>query len=163
MNASSLKGMAVVSLQEGTKLGQIEQPLFDLATRRLGAFQVKGESGSFILPFAQIDHIGPDAVTVSSSQVTQSASTAGVTDALLDLHELGKLKIVDQSGTFLGTLGDVEVDPVSGQITKLEAHKGGILGMGGTTTPIEAEAIVMVGSELLTVTAEPEPPAPESS
>jgi uncharacterized protein YrrD len=163
MNASSLKGFAVVSLQEGTKLGQVEQPLLDLAGRQLGGFQVKGESGTFILPFAQIDHIGPDAVTVSSSQVTQSPSTAGVMDALLDLQALGKLKIVDQSGTFLGTLADVEVAPVSGQITRLEAHKGGVLGMGGTTTPIEPAAIVTVGTELLTVTSEPERPSPASS
>lgn len=157
MNATDIKDMAVVSLQEGTKLGRVEQPLFDLAARQLGALQVKGENGTFILPFAQIQQIGTDAITVTSSQVTQTPSSGGATDALLDLQALKRLKIVDQAGTFLGTLSDVDVDPVSGQITKLVAHKGGLLGLGGTTTPIASTAIVMVGQELLTVTTETEP------
>lgn len=163
MNSTDIKDMAVISLQEGTKLGRVEQPLFDLATRQLGALLVKGEDGTFILPFAQIEQIGTDAITVTSSQVTQTPSSGGATDALLDLHALKKLKIVDQAGTFLGTLSDVDVDPASGQITKLVAHKGGLLGLGGTTTPIASSAIVMVGQELLTVTMETEPAASVSS
>jgi sporulation protein YlmC with PRC-barrel domain len=152
MDAKALKGMAVVSLQEGTKLGQIEQPLFDMATRQLGALNVSGDAGSFVVPFTQIQQIGSDAVTVTSSQVTQTPSTGSALGSLVGLHELGKLKIVDQAGTFLGTISDVDVDPASGQITRLTAHKGGLLGMGGTTTSIDAGAILMVGPELLTVT-----------
>ncbi len=163
MNASDIKDMAIISLQEGTKLGRVEQPLFDLAARQLGALQVKGEDGTFILPFAQIQHIGTDAITVMSSQVTQTPSSGGATDALLDLQALKRLKIVDQAGTFLGTLSDIDVDPVSGEVIKLVAHKGGLLGLGGTTTPIASTAIVMVGQELLTVTEETEPMAPVSS
>jgi len=157
MNATDLKDMTVVSLQEGTKLGRVEEPLFDLAARQLGAVQVKGEEGTFLLPFAEIQSIGADAITVSSSQVTQTPSSGGAMDALLDLRALKRLKIVDQAGTFLGTLSEVDVDPVSGQITKLVAHEGGVLGMGGTTTSIPSTAIVMVGQELLTVTTETEP------
>jgi sporulation protein YlmC with PRC-barrel domain len=73
------------------------------------------------------------------------------------------LKIVDQAGTFLGTLSDVDVDPVSGQVTKLIAHKGGLLGLGGTATPIASSAIVMIGPELLTVTTEIEPADSDAS
>ena len=152
MDAHALKGMAVVSLQEGTKLGQIDQPLFDMATRQLGGLDVSGDAGRFVVPFAQIHQIGSDAVTVTSSQVTQTPSTGSALGALLSLHDLGKLKIVDEAGTFLGTIHDVEVDPASGQITQLTAHKGGVLGMGGTTTSIDATSILMVGPELLTVT-----------
>ena len=152
MNASDIKNMTIVSLQEGTKLGRVDQPLFDLAARQLGALQVKGEGGTFILPFAEIQHIGTDAITVASSQVTQTPSSGGATDALLDLHALKRLKIVDQAGTLLGTISDVDVDPISGEVTKLIAHKGGLLGLGGTSTPIASTSIVMVGEELLTVT-----------
>jgi len=157
MNATDLKDMAVVSLQEGTKLGRVEEPLFDLAARQLGAVPVKGEDGTFLLPFAQIQHIGADAITVSSSQVTQAPSSGGATNTLLDLQALKRLKIVDQAGTFLGRLSDVDIDPDSGQVTKLIADKGGLLGLGGTATPIASSAIVMTGQELLTVTTETEP------
>lgn len=152
MDAKALKGMAVVSLQEGTKLGQIVQPLFDIASRQLGGLEVSGDTGSFVVPFTQIQQIGSDAVTVTSSQVTQTPSTGNALGSLVGLHELGKLKIVDEAGTFLGAISDVDVDPASGQITRLAANKGGILGMGGTTTSIDAESILMAGPDILTVT-----------
>jgi sporulation protein YlmC with PRC-barrel domain len=152
MNANALKGMAIVSLQEGTKLGAIDQPLFDMAARQLGALAISGDAGHFLVPFPQIQQIGSDAETVASSQVTQTPSTGSVLGALLSLQDLGKLKVVDQAGTLLGTIHDVDIDPVSGQITQLTAHKGGLLGVGGTSTPIDAAAILMVGPDLLTVT-----------
>lgn len=155
MEAKALKGMVVMSMQEGAKLGQVTQPLFDLAARRLRALEVSGDAGTFIIPFAQIHHIGSDAVTVASSTVTQTASTDSALEPMLALDEIEKLKIVDQAGTFLGTIDELDVDHESGQITRLTAHKGGLLGVGGTTTPIETTAILMVGPEHLTVTTSP--------
>ena len=152
MDAKALNGMAVVSLGEGTKLGAIEQPLFDMATRQLGALEVAGDAGRFVVPFDQIRQIGSDAVTVTSSQVAQTPSTGNALGALLRLHDLEKLKIVDEQGTFLGTIHDVALDPTTGQITQLTAHKGGLLGIGGTSTPIDASAILTVGPDLMTVT-----------
>jgi sporulation protein YlmC with PRC-barrel domain len=143
MDAHTLKGMAIVSLAEGTKLGYVEQPLLDLTARKVVALQVKGESGTFIVRFDEVASVGADAITVAS-----------MADEMRDLDEIEKLKVVDHAGTFLGTLSHVEIDPASGQITQLTAHEGGILGMGGTTTPIDARAIVSVGPELVTVNTE---------
>ncbi len=155
MDAHTLKGMAIVSVQEGTKLGKVEQLLLDLMTQRVTALRAKGESGTFIVRFEDVQSIGADAITVASSAAIRTPSIGGATDGLRDLDELGKLKVVDGAGTFLGTIAHIEFDPTSGEITQLTAHKGGMLGMGGTTTPIDARAIVSVGPELLTVTAEP--------
>ena len=99
MDAKALNGMAIVSLEEGTKLGAIEQPLFDMATRQLGALEVAGDAGRFVVPFDQIRQIRSNAVTVTSSQVTQAPSTGNALGALLRLHDLEKLKIVDEQGT----------------------------------------------------------------
>jgi uncharacterized protein YrrD len=153
MKASDLNGMTVVSLQEGAKLGQVDQPLFDLSARRLSALHVKGDSGISVLPFDQIEKIGSDAITITTSQVTQTPGADSVGEKLLDMQALRKLKIVDQDGTFLGTLSEIEFDPQSGQVTQLLAHKGGVMGMGGSTTPIDAAAALTVGVELLTVNA----------
>lgn len=154
MDAHTFKSMAIVSLAEGTKLGYVEQPLLDMTARKVAALQVKGESGTFIVPFDAVASVGTDAITVASSQVTQTPSTGGAADGLLDLDALRKLKIVDHAGTLLGAISRVEIDPTSGAITQLSAHKGGMLGMGGTTTPIDAQAIVSVGPELMTVNTE---------
>jgi len=151
MDASTLKGTAVVSLAEGTKLGTVERLLIDLSALRLVAVQVKGESGTFVIPFDRLQNIGADAITVASSQVTQIPGTDSAANALLDLDQVGKLKVVDQAGTFLGTVAHLSIDATSGGITQLAAHKGGILGMGGTTTPIPPQAILNIGPELVTV------------
>ena len=146
--------MAIVSVEEGTKLGYVAQPLLDLTARVVVALQVKGESGTFIVPFAEVAAVGPDAITVASSRATQTPSAGGAAAGMHDLDALKKLKVVDNAGTLLGTISRVEIDPASGAITELAAHKGGMLGMGGTTTPIDARAIVSVGPELVTVNAE---------
>jgi len=88
---------------------------------------------------------------VASSQVTQIPGTDSAAHALLDLDQISKLKVVDQAGTFLGTVAQLTIDAASGQITQLGAHKGGMLGMGGMTTPIPPQAILNIGPELLTV------------
>jgi sporulation protein YlmC with PRC-barrel domain len=154
MDAHTLKSMAIVSLHEGTKLGYVEEPLIDLAARQVVALQVRGESGTFIVPFDQIAAVGADAITVASSQATQTPSTGGVTDGLRNLDALRKLKIVDHAGTLLGTISRVDIDPTTGAITQFTAHTGGMLGLGGTTTPVDTRAIVSVGPELLTVNTE---------
>jgi sporulation protein YlmC with PRC-barrel domain len=134
MDAHTLKSMAIVSLAEGTKLGYVTEPLLDLAARRLVALLVKGESGTFIVPFDRVAAIGADAITVESSAATQTPSTGGMADGLGDLDALRKLMVVDRAGTLLGTISRVEIDPATGAITQLAAHTGGMLGMGGTTT-----------------------------
>ncbi len=128
-----------------------EGPTIDLVALRLVALQVQGDAGTFVIPFDQVQNIGADAITVASSQVTQIPGTDSAAHALLDLDQIGKLKVVDRAGTFLGTLAQLTIDAASGQVTALGAHKGGMLGMGGTTTPIPPQAILSVGPDLLTV------------
>src|SRR5690349_15432519 len=129
MDANTLKGMPVISMQEGTRLGRVEQALFDLAARQLRAVEVRGDAGTFIVPFEQIESIGSDAVTVASSQVTQAPNTGSSLGTLLGMHELGKLKVVDNAGTLLGSLDAIEFNAASGNVTQLSVHKGGLLGM----------------------------------
>lgn len=152
MDAKTLKDMAVVSLQEGTRLGRVAEPLFDLAARQMRAVKVHGDDGTFIVPFEQIESIGSDAITVTSSEVTHTPRAGDAVGIEMGLNDLEKLKVVDNEGTFLGTLDTIQFDPATGAVTQLSAHKGGLLGMGGTTTPIDASSIVKVGSDLLTVT-----------
>jgi uncharacterized protein YrrD len=162
MDANTLKGIAVVSLNEGSQLGRVEEPLFDLAARQLRALEVHGDDGTFIVPFEQIVSIGSDAVTVTSSDATHTPNAESAVGTLTGLHDLGKLKVVDNSGTFLGHLNSIEFNEENGRVTLLNAHKGGLLGMGGTTTALDASSILVVGSDLLTVNTDDadEQPAP---
>jgi sporulation protein YlmC with PRC-barrel domain len=151
MDTGRLKGIAVVSLAEGTKLGQVDAPLFDSVSLQLRAFQVRGNGQTFIVPLELVRSIGTDAVTVESSQATQAPSKGGEFGSLVELSILKQLKVVDAAGTFLGTLHDLELDPTSGRVLRIVVHKGGMLGLGGETTTIEAAGIRSVGGDLITV------------
>ncbi len=160
MDADKLKGMAVVSLNEGAKLGRIQDLLFDTQAMRVAAIQISGDNGgNFVLPTDQVRSIGADAVTVESGQVLQVAAKGGQYEALPGLGKLKGLKVVDGTGTLVGSVTSVEVDPVGGRLVGLTAHKGGMLGLGGTSTTIEAAAIRSIGPEVITVLTDAAPSA----
>jgi sporulation protein YlmC with PRC-barrel domain len=153
MNTAKLKGIAVVSQDEGAKLGQVDTALFDPQNLDLRALQVKGEGQTFLVPFDQIAAFGADAIMVKSSQVTQAAASGGALGQLVELSTLKKLKVVDATGTLIGLVRDVELDDASGRAVRLIVHKGGMLGFGGDTTTIDITAVRGVGSEVITVDA----------
>lgn len=150
MDAEKLKGTAIVSVSEGTKLGTISGALFDPTSLRLTALDAKGGDGRFIVPLGQVKAFGADAVTVESSAVTQMAGDSG-SSAAVSLDTLRKHKVVDEAGSLLGTLHSLEIDPTSGAVQDILVHKGGLLGIGGESTTIPAAAIKSIGNELITV------------
>lgn len=151
MDADKLKGLAVVSLAEGARLGRITDLLFETAPLRVAALRARGDGGDFVLPFARVRNVGTDAVTVESSQETQIASAGTAFDGLVGLGQREQLKVVAAAGTLLGTVRTVELDPATGRVTRLVAHQGGVLGLGGTSTPVEVAAIRSFGTDVLTV------------
>ncbi len=153
MNTEKLKGIAVVSQDEGAKLGQVDTALFDPQNLDLRALQVKGDGQTFLVPFDQVAAFGTDAVMVKSSQATQAQAAGGALGQLVELGTLKKLKVVDAAGTLLGAVRDVELDDASGRAVRLVIHKGGVLGFGGETTTLDITAVRGVGTEVITVDA----------
>lgn len=151
MHGAALKGMAVVSIAEGSRLGRVDDVAIEAAQRQIVALNCSDQGRGFIIPFRFVRTIGKDAITVESSQVTQVDGQGGQAQGLLGLEALTKLKAVDEAGTFIGTISQVEIDPATGRIVGLEAHRGGVLGLGGTTTTIAAEQIRAIGPEIVTV------------
>ncbi len=151
MQPASLKGMAIVSITEGTRLGRVDDLWIDTTQRSVVALQCSDQRKRFIVPFPLIRNIGQDAITVESSQVTQVDGHSAPTPGTLRLDDFLKLKVVDESGAFVGNVNQVDIDVASGQLLSINAHKGGMLGLGGTTTAIPAEQIRAVGQELVTV------------
>lgn len=162
MDADKLKGMAVISIAEGTRLGRIDDILFDTHALRVAAILASGDRQTFVVPFEGLKNIGSDAVTVENSGVTQAASKGGAFASLIGLSKFKGLKVVDSTGTFLGTISAVDLDEVGGRLLGLTVHKGGVLGLGGTTKTIAAEMIRSVGPEIVTVATDDVamPPAP---
>jgi sporulation protein YlmC with PRC-barrel domain len=162
MEAGKLKGLAVVSVAEGAKLGYVDELLLDPETLRVAAIRVSGDSQPFVVPFDKIRAIGADAVTVESSQVTQALSTGDSYAVLPSLRDLGRRKVVDEAGSFLGNVTTIDFDEKSGALRGLTVQRGGVLGIGATTTTLEVAMVRAVGRELITVAGQPTQPAAET-
>jgi sporulation protein YlmC with PRC-barrel domain len=154
MDANALIGMTIVSVAEAARLGKVADVVFATDPLTVAALHLRGDGTDFIVPFDHVRNLGADAVTVDSSQVTQMASAGDTFDGLPRLTKLVQLKVVDDAGTLIGTLQSIELDPPTGRVERLVAHRGGVLGIGGASRTIAAEAIRSVGVDILTVAAD---------
>lgn len=154
MQADALKGLAVVAMAEGAKLGYVEDVVVDPQARRVAALLVGSNGQTFVVPFERVRSIGADAVTVESAQATQALSQGDVFSNLPGLSAMKKLKVVDEAGTFIGAVSGFALDQATGGLLSLTVHKGGILGLGGTTTTVDITAVRSIGPELVTIQAE---------
>ena len=151
MKASALKSMAVVSMADGVRIGRVEDVLFDTVALRIAALTLTTTGGQSILPFSSVRSIGADAVTVESETAAQAAEAQGSGgNVLRGLDDLLGLKIVSGEGNHIGDVREVLVDQASGALTELEAHRGGMLGVGGTSVMIPTSAIRGIGPDLVT-------------
>jgi uncharacterized protein YrrD len=159
MRTSALQGMPVLSLADGARVGNVKEILFDSAHLRVTGLLLAASGGPSVLPFANIRSIGADAVTIESTAATEGVTGRGATSGLRDLREVTGLPVSSSEGTHLGDVRDVEVAPEDGRLVELVVHKGGVLGLGGTTLTVPAAAIRSIGPKLVTVDLPPADPA----
>jgi sporulation protein YlmC with PRC-barrel domain len=158
MRTKELQGKAVVSLADASKLGYVDDLLFDTSDLRVVAFEMSMSGQRALLPFSEVRSIGKDAITVPSSQVAQVPNSGSPLLRLPRLANLTKLKVVDEDGTFVGNVTDLEIETRDGRISEVAAHRGGVLGLGGTSVHISASAIRSVGDEVIVVSSVVEAP-----
>ena len=156
MDANSLNDVAVVSVTGAARLGRVTQVLFETDPLRVAGLKAAAASGEFILPFDQVSRFGSDAVMVETPDVTQLSREGSAFSQLRTLTELKKLKVVDEAGTYVGTVQAVHFDPESGRVERLVAQSGGVLGLGRRGMDIEGTNVRSVGPDLLTITSSPE-------
>lgn len=163
MNVTSLKHRPVVSLESGAKLGLVDDLLFATAPLRIAALRMTTDGQFTVLPWNVVTTIGPDALMVPNDAAAHSPLVESSLAALAGLTTLYALKVVDEGGTFIGTVKSVDIDPQSGAVTRVEAHTGGLLGLGGTTTTIGAAEIRSIGDTVLLTAVRPTEPEPDAA
>lgn len=151
MKASVLKDMSVMSMADGTKVGTVKDFLFDTTKLKVAALVLTSGGGESILPLEAVRSIGSDAIMVEHATVTQGPTGQAPLTGLRGLDELLNLQVVDSAGTHLGQVREVEIDPKGGQLVSLAVHRGGLLGLGGTSVTVEAAAIRAIGPKVATV------------
>jgi uncharacterized protein YrrD len=152
IDARTIKGLGVVSIESGAKLGTVDDVLFDTKGLRAAALRIKADQQEAVVPFEDVASVGANAVTVPGDMAARWGANASPLASLPKLDDVKKLKVVDEAGTLIGTIDDVCLAP-DGRIAELKVHKGGVLGIGGEKHLISASLITSVGDEVIVVPA----------
>jgi sporulation protein YlmC with PRC-barrel domain len=146
MTLADLRRKPIVSIGDGTKIGDVEDLLIEVSQWSIREIYVSSKTGEGLLPWGHVRNIGPDAVTVESNEAVEWGSPP----TALRFTHLEDLTVVDGSGTVVGKVADMTFDP-SGRVETLEVHRGGVLGLGVHVTRITPAEIRGVGDRLVTV------------
>jgi sporulation protein YlmC with PRC-barrel domain len=151
VKAQAIKDMPVVSMADGTKIGNVQELLFDTSAWRLAALLLTAGGGKSLLPFEAVRSFGNDVITVENVAATQGTEGNAAAGNLRGLKDLAGLRVINGEGTWLGDVRDVELAVKDGAVEQISVRKGGMLGLGGTNTSIPAAAIRGIGPKVMTV------------
>lgn len=158
MNSKQLKGLAVISIADGEKLGTIDRVLVDPAAHKVVGFGVRHGGGGIIptpmdsadeelIDVDDIHALGQDAITLDDKGKVRGDNTRAQGAKLIDLDELTKLKVVTEGGTYLGDLASAEIDEISYAFKELEVSPG----FFQSNRHVPISQIVNIGHELIVV------------
>lgn len=110
---NALRGLAVVALDTGEKLGTVEDFYFESQTNAVRGFRVKtGLFNSKALPTSTISSIGRDAIVTQNAEMVIDENH----DSRLKTMPLGSTllsyKIMGENGTVVGSVGNVLINTV---------------------------------------------------
>jgi uncharacterized protein YrrD len=108
---SALRGMAVVTVSEGKKIGTCDDLYFEPKSGSVYALRVKtGLLSHTLVLVTSINGIGQDAITIPDQGVLREQSDAGDMATLLSAEDLKKYKVMSEGGTLIGTIGTALLD-----------------------------------------------------
>ncbi len=157
MDAKDLKGIPMIAIQDGEKVGEVDRVLFDLAERRVQALTVRSGGllgGSLgIVDMADVKSIGSDAVMIPSREVVHEQPADDRYRGLPDLDRLTSLRVVTADGTLLGHVASVQLDERTGAMTAIGVSKGGLTAAFKSPTLVPIGEVISIGPDVAVVPA----------
>lgn len=155
MDAKSLKGIAIVSVKDGEKVGTVDELVFNPETRRVLALRL-GRTGLFgssrdIILMHDVDTIGRDAVMIPNRDAVRPESEARDLQGRPGLKQLGNLRVVTEDGTYVGNLTTVHIDQKTGEMSQIDVGSGQLIGVFRKSVEIPASEIVSMGGDVVIV------------
>jgi uncharacterized protein YrrD len=155
MDVKSLKGIAVVSIQQGEKVGTVDDVLFDLENRRVIAFKLIKpgflRSGGIAITMEDIESIGKDAVMIQHRDRIRELKSERDLQSRPGYSDLSALRVVTQDGTYVGNLATVQVDPQNGKLTQIEVTGGGLIDRLRRNKIVGIEEVVSLGTDVVVI------------
>ena len=154
MNSKHVKGLAVVSIADGAKVGTIDGAFLDPATKRVVGFSLASGGGllgggepAMTIDVDEIHSLGPDAMTVDSAAAARGAQTTAAAASLVDLDELTKRKVLTEGGTLVGGVVSADFDEKTFRLTQIEASPG----FFKTNKHIPIDQVTSIGNDIVVV------------
>lgn len=156
MDMKRLKGTAIVDMERGEKVGTVDDLVVDGSQRSIIALLVSGggilHRARRYLPYTRISSVGDDAVMIQSDRVI-SETHGGDKPGYHSIGSIGNLRVVTDTGTFVGKVATAHFDPPTGSVTEVEVGSGGLGGLFSSSTRIGTESIISIGEDVVIVPA----------
>ncbi len=149
---SQLRGHPLINISTGEKVGEVGDILLDPRRRMIQAFATKVSVMRLHGPTyvsATNAKIGADAITFQPGGLAQQDEA--MLRALPKVSDLLGIRVLTNTGQFLGTVGDVRFDQESGMLLAFEIKpEGGGLKQrlfGSKTSVLPAEGVISFGPD----------------
>lgn len=166
LQSKQLPGLAVFSVDDGKKLGQVKDYVLDPEIRAIVAFIIGGTKRfreEFILPYERIKGIGKEAITVESANVLGKKQDFPQLASLLKaMPDISGRSVMTERGVFLGKAADFTIDSETGTIHRLILKNGMFDDLLRGKHELPIEDITVFGADVI-LTAEGIVPRPRSN
>lgn len=121
---SDIKGIAVVVIDNGSRVGAIDDFYFQPQNHGIQALQVKtGIFGHRVLPASNITAIGRDAVTIANESLLVHEQDKSELSLLPLGRSLLSYRILSEGGAVIGTVGDILIDVSTPTQLRVDAYE----------------------------------------
>lgn len=148
MNASDLKGRAVVTLSDANKIGHVSDVLFDPQYRHVLGFRVRRSrlGGTDAVLRASVSAIGTDALTIAGPDAVNAEKRFSELTNAVDLDQATHTSVVSESGNVVGSIANLELDDEARTMTAYELDAPLLDRLRGRRRVIKVEDVLRVGS-----------------
>ena len=168
MNSKQIKGISVISIADGERLGSVDNVYFDPATMQVVGFAIRAHGGLLgsgtgtIVDVTSVRSLGPDVMTIPDKAAAGGATTSAEYGHLVLLDRLVKRRVVTEGGVFVGQVASLDFDDKTFNLTQIEVSPG----FFKTNRSVPVGQVISIGHDVVVVAdavcAADELPAAES-
>jgi sporulation protein YlmC with PRC-barrel domain len=122
----SSAGLPVVARSSAEEIGEVKH--FVVGDRRVRAIHVGGGKKGQLVPWSDVEAFGDDAVVVAGPEVLREAEDDREERAMSGETDMLDRRVIDDTGTELGTVADVEFDSSDGRIGSISVGDRSVVG-----------------------------------
>lgn len=153
-----VSGITVIAIDSGTKIGKVEDLVFDFQENRLIGILLEDSDPALkrrFVPYSQVRGMGPDAVMIEGEGAFLGPhEDARISELLGQRIEIKGKEVYTIDGKDLGRIADVEFDEKTGNIEGFEVSGGVLSDAYSGRSFIPAPKSIKIGRDVCLVPSE---------